>query len=251
MGLLSRSDLSLRVARPLRLVQVLGLALLLLIVPRVAGVIAGLFDYSHVDPDGAFAWIAVHHVVQALIVLILMLLVSRHRGVRFGLGSGDRAIGLRWVYTFSLIFACYIAVSLLIVILAGTFASFPYPLTSRNIAGQLAFQLLLSGPSEELVFRAFAMTLLGFLVRGAVLKGRLSHANIIAAIIFALAHVSVTFAPISVSYDALQLGYAMVLGLAYGACYEQSKSVYYPMLMHSLSNVVAVGVTVVAGVWLG
>ena len=34
---------------------------------------------------------------------------------------------------------------------AGAFMQFEYPLTSTNIIGQLGFQLLLSGPSEDLL----------------------------------------------------------------------------------------------------
>jgi uncharacterized protein len=143
----------------------------------------------------------------------------------------------------------YVVVSLIIVLATGAFQPFPYPLTARNVAGQLGFQLLLSGPSEELIFRAFAITMLGLYVKGGLFNGTLSYANILAALIFALAHVGITFAPLSLSYDPFQLVYASALGLAYGAAYEQSKSMVYPMMMHSLSNVIAVGVSVIVEVW--
>jgi uncharacterized protein len=42
----------------------LFLTVLLLGVPRLAGAFADLFDYSAIDPDGAFAWISVHHIAQ-------------------------------------------------------------------------------------------------------------------------------------------------------------------------------------------
>lgn len=232
-------------------IWVLGLAILLLGIPRVAGFVADAFDYRHVDPDGAFAWISVHHIAQALIFLVIMTIIAQRSGIRFGFGWGDRKIGFFWVRLFAMIFGAYIVVSLIIVIATGTFQPFPYPLTARNVAGQLGFQLLLSGPSEELIFRAFAITMLGLWVKERLFNGALSYANILAAVIFALAHVGITFAPFTVSYNAFQLVYATALGLAYGACYEQSKSMYYPMMMHSLSNVAAVGVSIIVGVWLG
>lgn len=233
-----------------QVIWVLGLMALLLGVPRLAGFVADGFDYSHVDPDGAFAWISVHHIVQALIFLVIMAVIFQRRATRFGFGWGDRKVGFYWVRLFALIFCGYILVALVIVSVTGTFQPFPYPLTERNIAGQLGFQLLLSGPSEELIFRAFAITMLGFYVKGGLFHGALSYANILAALIFALAHVGFTFAPFTVSYNPFQLVYATALGLAYGVCYEQSKSMYYPMMMHSMSNVVAVGVTIIVGVWL-
>ena len=58
----------------------------LLAVPRLAGVVADQFDNSVVNPDGAFAWISVHHIVQALIFLALMLAISKLGGVQFDFG---------------------------------------------------------------------------------------------------------------------------------------------------------------------
>lgn len=233
-----------------RVAWVLGLSAVLLGVPRLAGWVANGLDYGAIDPDGAFAWISVHHLVQTLVILPVMILITLRSNIRFGFGWGDWRIGLRWVTVFSLFFGLYVVVSVIIVLTAGTFQLFPYPLETRNIVGQLGFQWLLSGPSEELIFRAFAITLLALTIRGHLLKGPLSYANIIAAFIFALAHISVTTAPFTLSYNGFQLFYAFGLGLAYGACYEQTRSVYYPMLMHSISNVVAVGVSIIAAIWL-
>ena len=41
------------------------------------------------------------------------------------------------------------------------------------------------------------------------------------------------------------------LGIFSGICYERSRSVSYPMMMHSISNVVAVGVSAVATASMG
>lgn len=112
--------------------------------------------------------------------------------------------------------------------------------------GQLSFQLLLSGPSEELIFRAFAITMLGIVIKNRVFNGKASAANIIAAVIFGLAHIRFSFAPFAVVYNPLQVVMAIVLGLFYGDCYEKSQSIYYPMMMHSISNIIMVGITIIA-----
>ncbi|TVQ39499.1 MAG: CPBP family intramembrane metalloprotease [Spirochaetaceae bacterium] len=223
-----------------------GVAVVVLAAPRIGGLVANLFDFSRVDPDGAFAWISVHHVVQALILLAIMIPIARGGKTDFGLGWGDRRVGYRFVGLFALGFVGYTAVAMVIALTAGTFRSFPYPLSTRNIAGQLAFQLMLSGPSEELIFRGFAITMLAPAVKGALLAGRVSGANLIAAVLFGLAHLSVTLAPFRLTYSPFQVLYATGLGILYGICYERSQSVYYPMMMHSISNVVAVGVSVIA-----
>lgn len=241
------------------------LAVVLLGVPRIAGQVADFFDYSAVDPDGAFAWISVHHIVQAAIFLVLMLAISRLSDIRFGFGWGDRQVGWTYVRLFALFFTGYTVVAMLITILAGAFQSFPYPLNVRNISGHLGFQLLLSGPSEELIFRAFAITMLGLLVSGTVaggetglgrvmtniLGGNLTAVNLIAALIFGLAHVGFNSSPFSVSFSFGQVLYSVGLGLFYGVCYERSGSMIYPMIMHSISNVAMVAATVIASAILG
>lgn len=249
----------------IQILWVLLIAAVLLGVPRLAGQVADQFDYSTVDPDGAFAWISVHHIVQTVIFLALMIIISKLSGIRFGFGWGDRQVGWFYVRLFAIIFTAYVVVSLIITIITGSFLGFQYPLTARNISGQLGFQLLLSGPSEELIFRAFAITMLALVVTGTIargeagvgkvittiLGGQLSVVNLIAAVIFGLAHVGFSFNPFSVSFSTGQVIYAIVLGLFYGVCYERSGSMIYPMIMHSISNVVAVGMSIIASLIIG
>lgn len=252
-------------AMPARGAWIALMIALLLGVPRLAGAFAGLFDYAALDPDGAFAWVSVHHIAQAAVFLILMIAICRVSAIRFGFGWGDSRVGLFYVRACALIYAAYAVVSMLTVVSSGSFQGFPYPLTARNIVGQLGFQLLLSGPSEELISRAFAITMLARVASGVVFReetgagravrrisgGSLSVANLIAAIVFGAAHVGVSFAPLAVSFSLFQVIYSIVLGLFYGVCYERSKSMVYPMAMHSITNVVAVGVAIIADVIIG
>ena len=76
------------------------------------------------------------------------------------------------------------------------------------------------------------------------------QANVLAAGIFGLAHVGFSFAPLKVSFSALQIAYSIMLGIFYGDCYEKSGSVIYPMMMHSISNVLMVGATILVTVLL-
>jgi len=133
---------------------VVFLAALLLSVPKLSGLIASLFDYRAIDPDGSYAWISVHHIIQALIFLILMAGLSRFKSLEFGFGWGNKEAGRRYLLLFMPIFSFYTAAIYTVTLLAGSFQPFAYPLTATNIFGQLGFQLLLSGPSEELIFRS-------------------------------------------------------------------------------------------------
>jgi membrane protease YdiL (CAAX protease family) len=229
---------------------ILLLAVILLAVPRLSGVIADLFNYSAIDPDGSYAWITMHHLVQTFIFLLIIALINRFKPLNYGFTWGNKDVGRKYVLSFALIFTAGSFVSHIITLLAGSFQPFQYPLTSLNIFGQLGFQLLLSGPSEELIFRAFAITMLVPVIRGRFLKGKVSYANLIAALIFGLAHVKFSFAPFAVDYTLYQVLMSVILGLFYGDCYEKTGSVYYPMIMHSVSNIVMVSMTVIASLLL-
>lgn len=219
---------------------------LLLGIPKLAGMVASLFDYQSFDPDGSFAWIYVHHIVQTIIFIIIIIGLHKYKSIDFGLGWGNKEAGKRCVLLFMLFFSIYTVGAFSTVIMSGGFEHFPYPLTVNNIIGQMSFQLSMSGPSEELIFRAFAITMLAFIFKGRVLGNKVSIANIMAAIIFALAHLRWSIVPFEISYSTFQLIYAFVLGIFYGDCYEKSGSVYYPMMMHSFSNVMMVGITIIA-----
>jgi uncharacterized protein len=58
-------------------------------------------------------------------------------------------------------------------------------------------------------------------------------------------------APFSAMFDPSQVVYSVILGLFYGVCYARSKSMVYPMEMHSFTNVLAVGAAVRAGFVFG
>lgn len=228
------------------ILYVLFLTFILLGVPKLSGMIASFFDYRAIDPDGVYAWISVHHIIQALIFIIIIVLLNMSKPIEYGFGWGNKEVGKKYVLSFTLIFGAGSLASHLLMILTSSFQQFSYPLNATNIIGQLSFQLLLSGPSEELIFRAFAITMLALVIKNRVFNGKASAANIIAAVIFGLAHMSFSFAPFAVSYSPFQVVLSFVLGFFYGDCYEKSKSMYYPMMMHSISNVVMVGFTIIA-----
>ncbi len=219
-------------------------------VPMIGRWVANLFNYNTIDPDGAFAWFSVHHIVQAAVVLIAVALIRRSRAIDFHLGLGNREAGLRYLRRFIPFFALYTAGVFITVIAIGNFRPFQFPMTARNVVGYLGFQLLLSGPSEEVIFRAFAITLFARWVTARRLHPRVSLATIFAAVVFGLAHVYITFNPLNATWSTSQVIYAAALGYFYGDCYERSGSVVYPMIMHSYTNVLMVGATIVVSLFV-
>jgi uncharacterized protein len=134
-----------------------------------------------------------------------IILLNKFKPLEYGFGWGNKEVGKKYVLSFTLIFGAGSLGTHLLMILTSSFQQFAYPLTATNIIGQLSFQLLLSGPSEELIFRAFAITMLALVIKNRVFNGKASAANIIAAVIFGLAHMSFSFAPFAVIYNPFQV----------------------------------------------
>ncbi len=207
-----------------------------LVLPAVAGL----------DPDGVFARITIHHVVQAGLALGLMwVAVSRWPGATwtgFGFTTREWRRSLRAVGLFALVWVVVqVGVGLAIMAGGGGTADPGYPLVARNIAGVLAFQALLSGTSEEILFRGLVMTGLAALWRPVFDDERALGwaATIGATIVFVAGHVGFTLAPPAITHvNLLQLGTAAVFGVFYGRLFWATRSLVGPIVAHGLLNVI-------------
>ena len=229
---------------------VYGMSSILLLVyqqvaSKIGGEIASLFDYRLIDKENIFMWISVHHIVQMLIALLAISLFGKLFKLDFGFKIGDYKSGCKYILIFTLIMMGYIIINYILGYGVGAMNDYPYPLTLKNILGTLGFQMFLSGPSEEILFRALPITILvwgsGKYTEIKVYKYKITVEVLIAAILFAMAHITWSLVPASIGIDYFQLVYAFVLGYVYGKAFQKSKSVLYPMVMHSISNIAMVG----------
>jgi membrane protease YdiL (CAAX protease family) len=212
---------------------------------KIGKYVANIFDYSLIDSYNVFAWISVHHIVQTLLALVPIIILSKIYNIDFGFRLGDKKTGLKLIRIYTIAMLVYITFTSVITYFGNQIVQYDYPLTMTNILGSLGFQLFLTGPSEEILFRALPISIFACVISSekGIKTGKLhiSWPNIIAAIFFALAHIKWTISPFSVSFEYMQLLFSLVLGIMYGIVYEKSKSVIYPMIMHSLTNVAVVG----------
>ncbi len=237
----------------LRALLILLAALLLFAVQIVfsqLGVrIADLFSFRRINPSNAFAWISVHHIVQGAAILIVMALISFLFRTDFHLGLGDKRLGMRIVLLFTAIIAVYQFALWFLLDALSLFKPFAYPVNTQNVLGAMSFQLFLSGTSEELLFRAFPITLLSMLTSKTfrLFKTQVSVplSVVIAAVTFTLAHINWTVNPFRLQYDVLQLLYALAMGIIQGWAYVKTRSVVYPMMMHGISNVIVSVISIV------
>jgi len=229
-----------------KVLQYIIFALILLIFQKMSVMagkyVADLFSYEKLDPYNAYAWNFLHHITMLVIGLFAVLILRKPLKVGFGLGLGDRKTGTRFVVRYTAVLA---GVSLIVHILMKISNSLPvyaFPLNTSNIVGTLCFQLFLTGPAEELLYRALPITILvRFFGENAKFKWGITLENIIAAFLFAVAHMKWSLFPLSIEANWFQLVYAFAQGIISGKAYQDSGSVFYPMMMHSISNVLMVG----------
>lgn len=226
-----------------RIFKISSIIILLFIIQtfasKIGGYIAKLFDYTIIDSDNTFMNISVHHIVQMLIALLVIFIIHKTRKLNFNLKPKFSKTGILYTAIFSFVILIYVLISYIIGYSNSAIAPYGYDLNAVNILGTLVFQLLLSGTSEEILFRALPITVIGNLTNS---KSKNVLGILVASVLFSIAHIQWSLVPFTISFDLFQLVYAFILGIAYGVTYIKSKSIIYPMIMHGMSNFLMVGI---------
>jgi len=225
------------------LFALISLFLIQIFVGKLGWATADLFSYESVDPNGLFARLSIHHLSQMLIALAIIFIISKVIRVDFGFHLGDRKTGMRYFLIFTGAIAVIALGYHILMEIIGQPITYNYPLTTRNIFGNLGFQLLLSGPSEEILYRALPVTLLVFAFGKTInFSKNITLEVVLASLLFTAAHIQWTISPFSISdLNIFGLFYAFAMGILNGVVYQKSRSLLYPVLMHSISNVLMVG----------
>lgn len=232
-------------------ISLLGLVLLALtrLLSEVAFLLAQPLaqSMSAFDPDGSFLYISIHHIWQGLFALIAILILARIIRIpltQFGFNLNEWRSAVRVVLQFSLFwFFLQGSIGVLMMVFGDTSAAFHFPLTAWNFGGYFAFQILLSGTSEEILFRALVMTPLLLYGKRAGLPDKTNalQAGGIATLIFMLAHMNIAFDPMRVThFNPLQQLTVFTFGSFYAYLFVKTRSLLGPILAHNLLNAVIV-----------
>lgn len=227
----------------------LGFLFLTRLMSEIASLLARPLYQSlfSLDPDGSFLQVSLHHIWQGLFAFLAILLLGRIFRLPltdFGFNLNEWRYSVRLVLQFSLFWLFFQgSFGMLMIILGDSSAAFHFPLTAWNFGGYLAFQILLSGTSEEILFRALVMApLLVFFKRaGLAKKPTALLAGGIATLIFMLAHINIAFDPLRVThFNLLQQLTVFTFGCFYAFLFVKTRSLLGPILAHNLLNAVIV-----------
>ena len=212
------------------------------ILVRVAGLIADSVPYRKFDPFDSFAGNFIHHAAMLILALVIILVPGKLMNLDFYFQLGDKKRGFIYLAIFT---AAFVVISILqhtYMALNNRLPVYSFPLDGRSIIGTLGFQLLFTGPTEELTFRALPIVLLTRSFGKSIqIKGSVTLEVILASVLFAFAHVRWSMIPLRFEADYFQIIYAFIMGTIQGIVYQKTKSILYPVLMHSFSNFLMVG----------
>jgi len=198
--------------------------------------------------NGAWLYMTGHHLAQMVLALCVIAAVGKAAFGDWGLNLRNWRRSLRITREVVFIFAIIMAISLALQLFSGAPPRSAPPLTLGHIAGTLFFMIVISGLSEEILFRGMMQTWLSRQTSAAVsvFGLRLSVAGLIAALIFAAVHINFSLTPLAVTHLYWpQLAVALGLGLVYAWAYDRTQSLLAPILIHNVSNGMMAGVTLV------
>ena len=209
---------------------------------KVGTFVANLISYKQFDPYDIYAQVSVHHTIQMIIALAIIVVLSKQLKIDFGFKLGDSKKGTKYLIIFTAAFTIFTLITHILMYIYNQLPTYDFPLNKSNIIGTLGFQLFLSGTSEEILFRALPITVLMYVFRKSInIKWNITLEIIIASFLFSIAHIKWSLFPFNIDVNYFSLFYAFVMGTIQGIVYQKSHSILYPMLMHSISNVLMVG----------
>jgi len=168
---------------------VLALFIIQQLASKIGGLVAKLFSYQRIDPHNLFAFIFIHHIVILIIALLIIYFTKELFDISYGFKLGNIEVGIKHVRIFSIIILIYVVINHLIGYHFGFIKPISFSLNMKNILGTLSFQLFLSGPAEELLFRAIPISLLLVFKKNEIIKWGISIETVIAALLFSVAHI--------------------------------------------------------------
>ena len=202
---------------------------------------------SHLDSANAFLYITIHHIFQGLIALMFIYIASLLKYISFddfGLNMNQWKYSIKRVIQFALVW-CTIQLSVGFYMMSNGAVGdlFSFELNVKNYVGYFLFQILLSGTSEELLYRALLIGLLIYIGKqvGFSKKTSITLAIIISLAAFIIGHISYTLFPFAIlSYNVLQLLTVVIFGSFYTFLFIKTKSIFGSMLAHNVLNGVIV-----------
>ena len=207
-----------------RVGDLIFVAALVLAIPWIAAIVVPLLEpiAPRIDPHDYWFLPTAHQLASLVLTLAAMRVLSTRTWSEWGFNLQRAGLGLLLALGFAIV------TTPALYLLMEQQATPTTSISTAEIVAVLVTHFLVIGFTQEVLFRGFAMTMLG--VHWPVAAG------VWATVIFTLAHVK--FAPTNSWLSQFSL--AFVFGLLYAIMFHRTKSLLGPALAHGYSNTIYV-----------
>lgn len=218
----------------------------MLLLPYLGAWVADRFTphFKDLDPGGEFVWSILRHGTVGLLIFLIMASWPSISMPDWGFRRGRYQMGVKWVSSFAAIwFFVYLAIYIYYVFNDTQPSTYYNVRDLRNFAGEFFFRAFVAGISEELFFRSFpiVMLLAVWKQKVKIFNYSIRRVTLLSAIIYAIAQIGVDFSTMEIyHFDPLQIPMAFGLGLLFAVTFERTRSILYPVLMHTFSDIIPV-----------
>ena len=199
--------------------------------------------FRYLDPDNCFMLLSIHHIIQAIITFALIFLIAKVMKLKlsdFGFNTNDFGFSFKKILVFSGVwFLIQLGASIYVAKTTSASVLLSYPLTTKNFIGNFLFEILLTGTSEEILFRSLTIPLTIYLLKTFIKSEKTVNiiAITMATLIFALAHVNYNLSPFMITrFNLPQLITCLIFGSFFGYLFVKTKSVLGPLIAHNAIN---------------
>ena len=198
--------------------------------------------YQGIDPENAFMYLFLHHIMQLVLYILLILLVGRLLHIKlkeFGFNFNNAKISLIYSIAFVFVWGLLEFGLSYIMYSNGSQFHFNFAMNQRNVLGYFLFEVLLSGSSEELFYRGLIVTVILKTMQVYIKKQRNLYllAVLISMIVFMAGHIDFHLFPFRIIYiNFLQQLTVISVTIFYCITFFKTKSLLGPILMHNLIN---------------
>ncbi|EYE89170.1 hypothetical protein Q428_04120 [Fervidicella metallireducens AeB] len=199
--------------------------------------------FKSFDSDNAFMVIVIHHIMQAFIAFSIICgisLLCKIKIKEFGFNFNQFGVSIKLVLIFTGIWTIIQTIGgIIIVKIMHIPSAFTFPLNIKNFIGYFLFEILLSGTSEEIVFRALVITSVLYIWKNLFLKQRNLYicAVLVSTMIFMFDHINFSYLPLRITYiNYLQQITVFIFGIFYGYLMVKTKSIVGSIFAHNLLN---------------
>ena len=197
---------------------------------------------SNWDADNSFLVLAIHHIIQAVIILIIIAVYGKVRNIsfeKFGFKKTGFDQAIKYVLVFISLWTLVQTISGFILIwFFNEPIVFGFPLTTRNYLGHLAFQIFLSGTSEEMLFRVMVIVISTDILKNVFnRKALIFYMVSIFTIIFMFDHINFNFSTLSIThFNFLQQLTLLIFGIFYGWLFIKYENYWAVAIAHNALN---------------